>query len=150
MASKIFILTGQPGEGKTTALQKWIENNEIRAHGVLMPVIDGQRHFLNPYMGVEILAEAAPEVVNPDILHEIGDYRFSTKAFRIARSWLRIKPPLNADYFIIDEIGPLEMRGEGLEPELSEVIQTALSEKLDQRLVLVIRESILADAIKHY
>lgn len=115
-----------------------------------MPVIEGQRHFLNPYIDVEVLAEAAPEVVNPDILHEIGEYRFSTKAFRIARSWLRIKPPLNADYFIIDEIGPLELRGEGLEPELSEVIQTALSGKLDQRLVLVIRESILADAIKHY
>ncbi len=150
MQGKIFILTGDPGEGKTTALQQWIDKNNIRAHGVLMPVIDGERHFLNPYMDVNVSAEASPEVKNPDNIHEVGPYKFSIKAFKVARSWLRIKPPLNADYFIVDEIGPLELRGEGLEPELSSVVKSAVSGELPHKLVLVIRESILSDAIKHY
>ena len=150
MEDKILILSGEIGTGKTTALINWINSRNIRAHGVLMPLFEEKRHFYNPYMDVTVAAESDQKTRDPEKVYEIGPYIFSKKAFRVASSWLRMKPPLNTDYYIVDEVGHLELKDEGLEPDLSPVVKAALNHELSHTLILVVRKSLLDKVRKKY
>lgn len=150
MDNTIFILKGEEGEGKTEAMQKWIKSRDARAHGILMPKTDGQYHFFNPYMDVSVLAEAPEEMKDPDLIYKVGGLKLSKKAFKVAKSWLRMKPPLNSDYFIIDGLGKLEFKGEGLEPEFSNVVKSAKSGKIKHTLIIIVNESVHKKLIRHF
>ncbi|TVR83352.1 MAG: hypothetical protein EA409_03100 [Saprospirales bacterium] len=152
MEEKIIILTGEPGSGKTTAIINWINKSNIRAHGVLMPDFNGKRHFYNPYMDVAVPVEAENKAKgpDPDTIYRVGSQTFSKQAYRVASSWLKMKPPLNTDYYIIDGVGPLEMANEGLEPELSPVIESALKGAFTHVLILVIAKPLLSKLKRKY
>jgi len=52
---------------------------------------------------------------------------------------------------VIDEIGPLELRGEGLEPAVSAVLAAeSAAGALVANLVLVVREGLVDRVIEHY
>lgn len=150
MVKDIIILSGETGEGKTTALLKWIKEGKKRVHGIFMPVKEGKRIFYNPYMDIKINAEVPKSTNGADGIFEVGKFKFSKKSFKVASSWLKMKPPLNADYLIIDEIGPLELRGEGLEPELTDFIEKIKKGEISQTVILVVRKSLVVDVIDHY
>ena len=150
MENKIFILTGNTAEGKTTAIIDWMKSNKKRVHGILMPLKNGKRVFFNPYMDVIVSAEASREVINPELIFEIGKFKFAKKSFKVASSWLKMTPPLNTDYLVIDEIGPLELRGEGLEPELSDFFTRVKAGEIKQTVLMVVRESLIKQFINHY
>lgn len=150
MVKDIIILTGETGEGKTTSLINWMKEGEKRVHGIFMPVEEDKRFFYNPYMDIKISAEAPKSTKSTDGIIEIGKFKFSKKSFKVASSWLKMKPPLNTDYLIIDEIGPLELRGDGLEPELTDFIEKTKNGEVNQTVILVVRKSLVVDVIDHY
>ena len=60
---KLFILKGPVHSGKTTALKEFCKGRK-QTGGVLSPVIDGKRYFLDIETGETFLMEAAPSEIN--------------------------------------------------------------------------------------
>jgi nucleoside-triphosphatase THEP1 len=52
-------------------------------------------------------------------------------------------------YLVIDEIGPLELSGRGLEPMVSTILEN-YERSPKQHLVLVVRDYLLEKVISHY
>lgn len=148
--------------------------------GILAPVIQGERHlcFLNKSETdpcTSLLAGPDDDVVT------IGPHRFAGSVFASAREHLltigatarlegpregavvhaatpeggvaRAGPPTsgNMPWVVLDEIGPLELRGEGLEPAVRPLVEAALASGGNlMRVVLVVRERLLEQVIGAY
>ena len=127
---KIYILTAPVQSGKTTALLKWsAERTDV--HGILTPVVNGTRMFMNAANRQLFLMEAKQG--ETEVL-EVGKFVFSKNNFNTAIQI--IKDAINQQgWLVIDEIGPLELRGEGF----SEVLKEVLVRRKD-KILLVVRD----------
>ncbi len=142
----IKIVTGPIRSGKTTALERWLEDAARPAiassvAGILTPDGKDGRKLLRVLATDEMLAFEVP-CRSPEPTVDIGPFCFLASTFDRARSALARAaaelPPLT----IVDELGKLELRGLGLEPALSALI-SAYRDPPDHLLVLVIRDFLL-------
>jgi nucleoside-triphosphatase THEP1 len=141
--SKITILTGPIGSGKTSSLVNW-SSARTDVHGILTPSVDGTRLFMNAqtkeqfHMEVEY-GESASSIM-------IGRFMFSREAFSKAIRIIRnsISKP---GWLVIDEIGPLELRDEGFAGVLREVLEGAGN---DQKILLVVREGLVEKVCEYF
>ena len=139
ITGKFFILTGPVETGKTTSLVKWSENrNDV--FGILTPVVNGKRIFMNIHARHLFDMEATAK--EKEII-KVGRFVFSKINFDKAMQIIRNAKDKNG-WLIIDEIGPVELRGEGFREVLKEIIATG-NEK--QKIILVVREG-LVDQVK--
>lgn len=131
-----MILTADKQAGKTTFLTLWSKGRKD-VDGVLTPVFDGQRHFYNIINGDDFAMEASED----EDFFEIGNYRFSVKAFAKASTLLLQKSnnPL-VKTLIIDEIGPLEI---DQKKGLYDVFCQLLKAQNYQALLIVVRPSLI-------
>lgn len=138
----IRILSGPIGSGKTTRLIAWAAGRPDVA-GVVSPVVAGHRMFRDLRSGLQWPMEAAAD--EPDAL-VVGRYRFRRAAFAAAASWVDagLVDPAVA-WTVIDEIGPLELCGEGFAP----LLRRALAER-GPGLVLVIRQGLVASVTERF
>ena len=146
--SNIFIYSGPVRSGKTTRIGQWARNNP-HIDGILAPRIDGQRYVQRISSGACRRLEITNPQANKSII-SIGRYRFSAAAFRWAREELLscLNVP-SLQWLVVDEIGPLELQGQGLEPAVSEIFQYC-RETPSFKLLLIIRQSLVAEAGVHY
>ena len=135
---KIYILTGVIQSGKTTKLLNWIKNKKNK-YGILTPVFDGKRYFLNVSTGEKFSTEASAEEKN---IIEVGKYRFSKTAFDRATEILQEVEKKTEGLLIIDEIGPLELRKEGFYQTVKSITENNTS----LNILLVVRDG-LADNV---
>src|SRR5437870_4514526 len=77
----------------------------------------------------------------------IGKYVFSTSAFDRAKNILLNALNKKQGWLIIDEAGPLELRGEGFSDVLKEILQ---QRDMRLQLVLVVRESLVDAVVKFF
>jgi nucleoside-triphosphatase THEP1 len=111
-----FILTGAIHSGKTTALINWsVERQDVA--GILTPVVEGKRMFMNAKTKEQFNMEATG---NEEVL-STGKYQFSKNSFEKATAIIRQATGQDG-WLIIDEIGPLELRGEGFADILKELL----------------------------
>ncbi len=130
----IFMLTAATGSGKTTSLIKWSEErNDV--YGILTPVVDGKRMFMNAATKEQFPMEAGGSPASTGIL-QVGKFIFSKDAFEKAISIIRDAIDKKG-WLIIDEIGPLELKGEGFHAVLKEVLA-----KRKEKMILVVREGL--------
>ena len=141
--NKIWLLSGPIHSGKTSALIEFAQQHS-RPGGFLCPDIDGKRHLLNLHSHQLHPFQIDTPISEQDIC--IGKYVFSSNTFQIAHTILNSAADQQCSYFIIDEIGKLELDKKGLEPALSK----ALSVLKNTRLILVVRDYLLKDVIAHY
>jgi nucleoside-triphosphatase len=141
MANTIYILSGAVRTGKTTSLINWLEEIDD-AYGILTPIVNGKRVFFDASSKETFPMEASVDEVSV----AVGRYKFSLGAFQKASVIIddHIGKP---GVMIIDEIGPLELRGEGFCKSLKKFLE---KQKEDQILLLVVRESILEDVIAFF
>lgn len=137
----VWILTGMLNSGKTTSLRDWSQSRDDVA-GILTPVIQGKRMFMNAKTREQFPMEATND--ESDVL-SVGRFTFSKKGFdsavRVIREELQSK-----GWLLIDEVGPMELRGEGF----CDVVKEALQQQHDsQTIVLVVREG-LVEKVKEY
>jgi nucleoside-triphosphatase THEP1 len=126
----MIILSGPIQTGKTTTLINWCNSIE-NIYGIVTPVIDNKRMFMNVH-GKEMFAM---EAADNDEVFAVGRFTFSRKSFEKAIHY--IKEAIDKDgWLVIDEIGPLELRGEGFDTILREVIA-----KRQQPTLIVVRET---------
>ena len=78
----------------------------------------------------------------------IGKYKFRKSVFDWAQNILIDCIDKKLDWIIIDEIGPLELEGKGLEPGISNIFK--LVDNLNGNILCVVRDSILEEFIEHY
>ena len=114
-------------------------NSIIR--GILTPVINGKRFFKNIRTGDQFQMEA-DDVEEETLL--VGRFRFSRHHFNKAIDVIRESIPPKG-WLIIDEIGPLELKGEGF----SEVLKEAMAERSDN-ILLVVREGLTGQVIAYF
>lgn len=131
----IWILAGPIGSGKTTRLDRWARAKPS-ARGILSPVVDGERHFLHlPDRERRDMAAGPDE----QAVYTTPRYRFSATAFHWAEDRLREDARLHPDWLLIDEIGKLELRGEGFATCLRAFLEQAVTENL----LLVVRDNLV-------
>lgn len=143
--SKIYIYTGKIKSGKTTNLFRWCIG-KTSIGGVLQPVIDGKRFFYS-IRNKELIQLEPFNDLNKDTI-QIGKYNFLIKGFDKAKAILKEDFQQNLDWLIIDEFGPLEIDGKGLEPVITEILIS--KENFKGNLLVVIRENLLDMFLEKY
>jgi len=136
----VYILHGPVGSGKTTALGHRFPVNQGHG-GILTPRIEGERYFVDLRTGDRFPMEADKD--ESPVL-EVGRFRFSISGFEKANRVLRESFSVPG-WLVADEVGPLELRGEGFYNTLKELIT-----RNRPRLLLVVREGLLDQVITRF
>ena len=93
---EVYILTDKIQTGKTTSIKKWAaRRNDV--FGVLTPVIDGKRVFMDLVTGEQFPMEA----VTGEAKYEVGRFQFSRKNFERAKA-LILKSVNERGWLILD------------------------------------------------
>lgn len=144
--SNIYLFTGEIKSGKTTRLEKWITENPD-SDGILAPCINGKRYIKRIKTGETKLLEY--EENDPIVeLIKICNFNFLKSVFNWGQNEIYKAYSQKPKWLIIDEIGPLELRGEALEPMVSKILNEQNSGYT--RIVLVVRKTLVEKVIEHY
>jgi nucleoside-triphosphatase THEP1 len=135
----IYILSAPIQTGKTTSLINWSSQRED-VYGILTPVKDGKRVFMNAHTREQFAMEAETGEETLDI----GRFHFSKKNFEKATSIIR-DDMLNPGWLVIDEIGPLELKGHGFHDVLTELLHAK-----KEKIILVVREGLVQQILEHF
>jgi nucleoside-triphosphatase THEP1 len=140
---QIYIVSAPKHSGKTTKLTRWSANrNDV--FGILTPMENGNRIFMDAHTKEPFHMEATAD--ETDIL-EVGKYRFSKASFDKASGILLAALKQVKGYIIVDEIGPLELRGFGF----SATVKAMLEDKKNKmQIVLVVREELLEKVVDYF
>ncbi len=134
----IYILSAAIQSGKSTSLINWSAARKD-VYGILTPVINTKRVFMNAHTREQFPMEATGD----EEALGVGRFAFSKpgfdKAIQIIRHAIN-----NEGWLVIDEIGPLELRGEGFCTVLKEVLAVR-----KEKIILVVREG-MAEQVKKY
>lgn len=140
-SDRIYIYSGPKHSGKSSRLERWIATHENVA-GILSPDLEGKRYLKNIASGELILMEAEGDEESV----AVGKYVFSAAAFKKGNAWLREAFIHHHGWLVVDEAGPLELRGEGFATVLREIME---AENEELQLILVVREG-LVEAVRDY
>jgi nucleoside-triphosphatase len=142
ITKQVVLLNGAKQTGKTTSLVIWSQGR-TDVSGILTPAIDGKRFFMNAKTREVFPMEA---VQGESQVMIVGKYAFSKKGFD--RAVEIIKEGIKQDgWLVIDEIGPMELRGEGFDQVLQEVLEERAGK---QSTLLVVREGLAEDVKRKY
>jgi len=147
---RVFVLTGAQGSGKTTLLEKLIP--QVRTRGRTVAGIRAPAVFNN---GVRI-GYNVEDVRTGDMLPlcrtgqrnavaTAGPYGFDRGGLRFGATALSLDTVAQRDIVILDEIGPLELKGGGWAPMLH-----SLLESYEGSLLVVIRPDILHTVLRRW
>lgn len=134
----IYMLSAAIQSGKTTSLINWSAKRDD-VHGILTPEINGKRVFMNAKTREQFSMEATgdEETLN------VGRFIFSKAGFNKAIQIIRDE--INKEgWLVIDEIGPMELKGGGFSDVLKEVLSAR-----KEKIILVVREG-MADKVKDH
>lgn len=144
--SELYILSSPVQSGKTTLLQKWIAT-QSNIGGILTPDVNGKRKLLD--ITTQQIFDLQLNEGEPGI--SIGKFVFDSAVMQHARNTLQDAMQQHFDWLVVDEVGKLEMdRKEGLEPILSNLVHHFKTQPTSTKLLLVIRDYLLQDAIRYY
>jgi nucleoside-triphosphatase THEP1 len=139
VGGEVYILTAPMQSGKTHSLVSWSEKR-TDVQGILTPVVNGQRFFMN-ISTRHLFPMEAREGETETLI--VGRFVFSKANFEKAIQIIRDN--INKEgWLVIDEIGPMELRGEGFHAILKEALAQRKS-----NLLLVVREG-MAEKVQEY
>ncbi|MCL6100749.1 MAG: nucleoside-triphosphatase [Bacteroidetes bacterium] len=139
----IHILTGEIKSGKTTRLMLWASSQK-NIDGILQPVIEEKRFIY--HLGSKTLKQL--ETAEEPNAIQIGNYKFSGRVFSWSQNVIVSCLQKDLDWLVIDEIGPLELEGKGLEPAITQIFSER--DNFRGNILCVVRNSILEKFIQHY
>ncbi|MEJ5350567.1 MAG: nucleoside-triphosphatase [Melioribacteraceae bacterium] len=141
MKNRIYIITGLSKSGKTTSLMSWTSSQK-NIDGILQPVIEEKRFFYHISSRTLFQLESEDDVNSI----KVGRYKFRLEAFNWANEKLINCIGKNLEWIVVDEIGFLELNGEGLHSSVKKLLSSTLNEKL----IFVVRESLLQQVLDYY
>jgi nucleoside-triphosphatase THEP1 len=148
--SRIFIVSGEKGSGKTTILQDLLPKlkvKDITIGGILQIGLwkDDRRYgydILNIESGI-IVPLCRTDAPDAGIM--AGPFKFFPEAIQFGRNALSISTIGTCDVAIIDEIGPLELGGGGWASSLNEILQN-----FSGTIIIVIHNSRIEEIINKF
>lgn len=147
----VFLLTGERGEGKTTTLGRVIER--LRDEGMVISGIITHGTVKNGIRDSFTVVNVRTNVGVPLCSRETGTggercgaFLFSTKGLMHGFQALSLESAEGADLVVIDEVGHLELRGEGW----TTCIDTLTAETDRIPMVWVVRKNSLDQVITHW
>ena len=146
----IVILNGPVRSGKTTRLHRWLQNLPEKAAGILSPDFEGMKVLQDVETGEIFRFEIGLDEQPRGDLVQFGRFRFDGAAFSRAREVLLSARAKHPRWLIVDEVGPLELRGRGFEPALGQLVEFYRNPEQGEKLLLVVRESLLERILRHY
>lgn len=181
MTQRIVVLTGPVRSGKTTRLTAWVRARAAAGEsvaGILAPTGGDERSLCSIATGECRVLTAGPGVPE-DRLVAIGPHRFDGAVFAWARGVIAEADSggtstggapagsagLRTAWVVVDEVGPLELGGSGLEPAVRAALDargySAQAEagastasrpgaRASARLLLVVREGLVERVLEHY
>ncbi|MEZ4803620.1 MAG: nucleoside-triphosphatase [Gelidibacter sp.] len=143
----IYILTGDIRIGKTTALLQWCKT-KTNVDGLLCPDDEFEkRYFFKIKSKKPFPLEVSDD--SSDVI-TIGKFKFLKEGFKTANDYLiSLAKEKASKYVIIDELGKLELKNEGLHSSAQKLIQ-GFQSNLICHLILVVRSSLLEEILQHY
>jgi len=143
----IFIISGPVHSGKTTGLLSWLQN-KFNLYGILSPVIDGKRYLLDINSNEKRILEVFGSEDQKDVI-PIGKYTFAKSVFEWGCDVIANSIEENPEWIVVDEVGPLELQGDGLAKAVDKVFahQNIL---IRTNLVLLVRDYLMTDFLDHY
>ncbi len=144
MNNRICIVSGPVHSGKTITVQKCLKSFN-RIAGIICPDIDGKRYLKDLKNNISYPFETGSDETDSI---KVGKYAFSAETFKKGREILQNLCGDEDRIILVDEIGKLEISDQGLEPALSELIR--FHRALQTKLILIIRDYLLGDAIRKY
>ena len=141
----IFIISGEQGEGKSTFAKKLaiiLREKKYAVRGIIAKGSwkDGLRsgfELIDLESGMTMPLAARDQAGQPG---ECGSFTFNDDAVAWGRSILSLAAGRNEGVILLDEVGPLELRGEVWAPVLDELIA-----KFSGILVITVRLKLLED-----
>jgi nucleoside-triphosphatase len=138
---KIYILTGDIQTGKSDALMNWIDETKS-VSGFITPSVKGVKMLYDiqdqKYDVYEMVEGNSNSI-------SVGKYHLNGNAFKLAENIYQKAIQTNTNYFIMDEIGKLELNKQGHSLLLKHVLSTWKSS-----LLLVVRTSLIDQVITCY
>ena len=147
LKNSIYIYSDAIQTGKTTRVLAWVKGNQ-NVCGILTPDVAGKRRLYNIAEKQLLLFEAEKNTLEPSVV--IGDFTFLESSFIQAQQILKSALSHQPDWLIIDEIGKLEMQNEGLEPQLSGILNDFSEHSPQTKILLIIRDTLLEAATEKY
>ncbi|PIP78012.1 MAG: hypothetical protein COW85_05950 [Ignavibacteria bacterium CG22_combo_CG10-13_8_21_14_all_37_15] len=144
--NSVILYTGEKGVGKSTYLQE-LFLLKPNVCGILQPRIKGIKFLVDIESAEKRRLELDSNSPMENVI-TIGDYLFSRDTFLWGTQKLTEAIMRANGLLIIDELGPLELSGAGLEPLLSEIITKSIVQK--KNLLLVVRPTLIQQVIAIY
>ncbi len=146
----VFILKGEKGSGKTSLLSQTVDllkAEGIMVGGILAPgswkddkrsafdILDVQTRLLKKLCSIESRLSNV----------RTGHFNFNSEGLELGREALSIERIKDQDVCVIDEVGYLELKGEGWSANLDELFS-----KFKNILVLVVRNELLNEVCEKW
>ena len=146
---KVFILTGDRHEGKTTfatGLAEALEKRGINAGGFVAPgkFEDNRRSEFDILDLITGTRKPLCSINNRDG-DQIGPFRFYSDGQKFGNQLLSVENLKNTDVIFIDEIGPLEMKGQGWALAIDKLMDVP-----GQTHIWIIRKTLVEQAIQKW
>jgi molybdopterin-guanine dinucleotide biosynthesis protein A len=144
-----LLVVGEPGSGKTSWCREYVDRRRESCSsvgGILSPAIEkqGQRvgsNALDLLTGKEVPFARLSHCRSFKASEVVGDYTISRDGILFACGAIKRAVESRCDLVVIDEVGPLELRGKGLMP----AVELALASPVN---VLIIVRSSLKGALQ--
>lgn len=146
MREKVILLTGPVGSGKTELAHKIFWEMKRRGYkvGGLLSFGYGVGKKRDGYRGLNLLTGEKFEIASikgDKEWERTGSYFFYPEGLKMAEK--AVEKAIGSALLIIDEIGPLEMRGRGLFNVFQKVLK-----KHKGYILVIVRESLLKEILK--
>ncbi len=139
-----IIITGPPGSGKTTFCQSYIREWQklgYRVGGLLCTEVRRDGHRIGSDAQDLLSGQRVPMTRIAGCVplkgYAVGKYIISFEGVRFGKKTLGKVLAEKCDFVVIDEVGPLELRGDGLAEPVGDCISSV------QNLAIVVRSSML-------
>jgi nucleoside-triphosphatase THEP1 len=147
--SKILILTGSTGTGKTRTLEKLIDGfgkSNIRFGGILAPgryLESGQKEFELILVPGRQRFPLSTRIPYPG-WQPVGGFRFNPEALEKGLEHLQQLPGMQYQLFLLDEIGPFELEGHVWADAVPALLDTGIP------MIWTVRSSLLDKVCKKW
>lgn len=142
--SNVVILTGSVQSGKTTTLLRHFSNKK-GVGGFICPDVNGRRMMFFP--SENRLMEF--QITTTDFSINVGKFSFDELIFKKACDLINTAAQSNNDYFIIDEVGPLELKQQGYYDALVTLFDNAKN-NTSLTIILVVRDYLVDEVIEKF
>jgi len=147
-----LIVVGEPGSGKTSWCREYIDwrrKSGSSVGGILSPAIEKQEqrvgsNALDLLTGEEVPFARLSRYRSFKEGEKVGDYTISRDGIQFACSAINRAIESRCDLVVIDEVGPLELSGNGLMPAVELALALAVN------ALIVVRSSLKEALQRHF